>query len=103
MAEDEEQSESLTEAEEQLLAMLPNEVVDRIDQALLAKAKPRFSKVAYVVGSVMNSIADVPDGIPDVYYARRVAKLVEHGLLEAQGDISQMRFSEVRLPSSPIE
>jgi len=36
-------------------------------------------------------------GVPDVYYARRVAELVAMGKLEAQGDLRRMRFNEVRI------
>jgi len=38
-------------------------------------------------------------GIPDVYYSQRVQALVASGNLEAQGNLSCMRFSEVRLSS----
>ena len=38
------------------------------------------------------------DGVPDAYYSRRIIKLVNDGLLDAQGDLREMRFSEVRLP-----
>src|SRR5579872_816522 len=102
MYENAEIDDCLTEAEELRLASLPKELVARIDEALLAKAQPEFRKVAYIVGSVMGSIRDLPEGLPDVYYERRVAKLVEAGFLESQGNLRRMRFSEVRLPSSPM-
>jgi hypothetical protein len=35
--------------------------------------------------------------IQDADYAGRISYLVENGFLESQGDISQIRFSEVRL------
>ena len=102
MADNKEQDECLSEAEERRLAQLPAELVARIDQALLAKAEPRFRKVAYIVGAVMTSFRDIPYRIPDVYYAQRIAKLAEAGLLEAAGNLRRMRFSEVRLPSAPL-
>ena len=35
--------------------------------------------------------------LPDMFYAQRVYKLVEDGLLESQGRINYMRFCEVRI------
>ncbi len=65
-----------------------------IDQALLAHASHRFRKVARVVGSAMPAVAK---RIPDTFYAQRVKKLVSEGRLIAEGDLDQMRRSEVRL------
>jgi hypothetical protein len=102
MADDNEQDECLSEAEERRLAKLPAAIVTQIDQALLANATLKFRKVAYIVGVVMRSLRDIPYKIPDVYYAQRIAKLVDAGFLEAAGNLRRMRFSEVRLPSAPI-
>lgn len=97
IAENPEHDESLTPEDEVIVANLAPDTVKRIDDALLGKASPTFLKVAYIVGSVMRSLPDRPEGVPDVYYAQRVAKLVEAGLLEARGNLRRMRFSEVRL------
>jgi len=99
MSGDEDQDRELTDQEEQLIAGLPAELITRIDDALLAKATHRFQKVARIIVEVMQSFSDRPSGIPDVYYAQRIAKLVEAGLLESQGNLRRMRFSEVRRPS----
>ena len=77
---------------------LPATIVAKIDAALLAKAEPRYRKVAFIVASVMGSIPEAPE-LPDIYYAQRIAHLVESGLLEARGNLRRMRFSEVRLKS----
>lgn len=102
MTPDDDQDRDLTEQEALLIAGLPAELVIRIDEALLAKAKHRFQKVARIVGAVMPSFSDRPSGIPDVYFAQRIAKLVKAGLLESQGNLLRMRFSEVRLPSNDL-
>jgi len=60
MADDKEQDECLSEAEERRLAQLPAELVAQIDQALLANATPTFSKVAYIARVVMGSFMDKP-------------------------------------------
>ena len=51
-----------------------------------------------VVGLTMSSLQSHVPGLPDVFYGMRVRKLVEDGLLESQGNLARMRFSEVRLP-----
>ena len=69
-----------------------------IDRSLLDHAAPQWRKVARVVGSTMLGLKPKFDGVPDAYYSRRIIKLVNDGLLDAQGDLREMRFSEVRLP-----
>src|SRR5437899_3018654 len=101
MTPDDDQDRDLTEQEALLIADLPAELVTRIDDALLAKATPQFQKVARIIVEMMRSFPDRP-GIPDVYYAQRIAKLVNAGLLESQGNLRRMRFSEVRLPSPDL-
>ena len=78
-------------------ALSPSQVA-AADQALTSVAASQWQKVARLVAEVMTSNwPNKPSGIADVYYAQRVAKLVQEGILEAQGDLRRMRFSEVRL------
>lgn len=70
--------------------------IQAMDAALLAAADIRWRKVAFLVATAMNGPAHVP-GIPDVYYAQRVRALVANGSLTAQGFLSRMRYSEVRI------
>ena len=51
----------------------------------------------------MSGLTNRVIGIPDVFYAQRVRKLVEDGHLEAQGNLAYMRYSEVRLPMHATE
>jgi hypothetical protein len=37
-------------------------------------------------------------GLSFIFYAQRLTQLADEGRLDSQGDISFMRFSEVRLP-----
>jgi len=90
----------LTDEEKAIAANLSEKNLDVIDQQLLSNAKPTWRKVAMLVGLAMGDLPDRVVGIPDVFYAQRVRTLVERGLLEAQGNLQYMRFSEVRLPSS---
>jgi hypothetical protein len=78
-------------------ALAPSEL-DEIDQALLAAAGPRNLKVAMIVVTVLRQFAARFPALPDVFYARRVLRLVNLGQLEGYGDLGRMRWSEVRLP-----
>jgi hypothetical protein len=88
----------LTDAERALAGSLTAEAVLAIDEALLRNASAQWRKVARIVGTTMSTLSDRVHGIPDVYFAARVRDLVGRGLLESQGDLTRMRYSEVRLP-----
>ncbi len=90
----------LTNEQRHRIAALTDEDVARIDQQLLSLCGGEFRKVAYIVGMAMSLDPERPSGIPDVFYAGRVRRLVERGALQAAGDLSRMRHSEVRRVSS---
>lgn len=73
--------------------------ISRIDSALLRQASLQWRKVARVVGAAMLGRTQQERGVPDIYYAKRVRALVRKGLLESQGKLRAMRYSEVRLPA----
>lgn len=81
-----------------LIAALRPEQVQAIDSALMHAADRNWRKVAFVIGTVMGTLPEQVPGIPDVFYAQRVAALVAQGRLESQGYLSRMRYGEVRLP-----
>jgi hypothetical protein len=69
------------------------------DQRLLAAAKISWLKAARVVGEVLVSFIDEDIAqVGDLVLASRLRALVEAGQLESQGDLSNIRYSEVRLP-----
>ena len=70
-----------------------------IDRILLAHSTTTWRKVARIVGTTIGELSERFPGIPDVYYAQRVRRLVAVGELESQGNLEYMRFSEVRLPA----
>jgi hypothetical protein len=86
----------LTPTQQALASKLTPEYVSRADQALLAQASTQWRKVARVVGAAMIGLEDRETGVPDVWYAGRVAALVSEGKLEARGEPSQMQVCEVR-------
>jgi len=91
----------LTPEEQARVAQLSEGELQSIDDALLANATRRWRKVAMVVGMTMMHDRNPAPGIPDIFFAQRVRRLVERGLLESQGNLEFMRFSEVRLPTLP--
>ena len=86
----------LTPDQVKLVEGLTDAEVKAIDEALLASTSERWRKVARVVSTVMLDFPCRVEGIPDVYYSQRVQNLVKEGLLESQGNLSHMRYSEVR-------
>lgn len=81
-----------------LIAALRPEQIQAIDAALLSATDRNWRKVAFVVGFAMGALPDRVPGIPDVFYAQRIAVLVAQGRLESQGSHSRMRYSEIRIP-----
>ncbi|GJE56142.1 MULTISPECIES: DUF3658 domain-containing protein [Methylobacterium] len=67
-----------------------------IDDLIEMVATAHWQKVAMVVGRIMG----IRPGFVDEALAERVRALVDRGVLEAQGDLSNMRHSEVRLANS---
>ena len=86
----------LTEEQKQLVAKLTKDDLHKIDEALYSNTKNNWRKVAMVVGLTMSKLPNRIYGLPDVYYAIRVRGLVESGRLVSQGNLSYMRYSEVR-------
>jgi tetratricopeptide (TPR) repeat protein len=76
---------------------------EEIDLVLLANITTQWRKVARVVATTM-SLMDREErgGRNDLYFARRVAVLVEKGLIESTGDVSSMRYCEIRLSPESI-
>ncbi len=88
----------LTPEQLKLVEELTDTEVQAIDDALLANTCDQWRKVARVVGTTMMELPCRVEGVPDVYYSQRVQTLVRDGLLESQGNLSYMRYSEVRRP-----
>ena len=90
----------LTPEQAKLVEQLTDEEVKTIDDALFSNTSTKWRKVARVVGTTMMELPCRVEGIPDIYYSQRVQKLVNDGLLESQGNLSYMRYSEVRRPGN---
>ncbi|MCG7981850.1 MAG: DUF3658 domain-containing protein [Candidatus Thiodiazotropha lotti] len=88
----------LTPEQEILAGQLTEDEVHEIDIALLSNTNDRWRKVAMVVATTMMELPCRIKGIPDIYYSQRIRYLVDKKELIARGDLSCMRYSEVRKP-----
>ncbi|ACL06677.1 hypothetical protein Dalk_5006 [Desulfatibacillum aliphaticivorans] len=93
----------LSPEEEELAAKLSDQELAEIDNVLLSEASDRWLKQARIVGKAWLKFYDRFPGIPDIFYAMRVSKLVDEGFLEAQGNLKFIRFSEVKLKNNQIK
>lgn len=78
------------------IAALSSSDVAAIDHAILSHLSAHWKKTAFVVAQAMHFYPDKYDEISDVFYGMRVVVLSAEGLLEAQGDLKDMRSSEIR-------
>jgi hypothetical protein len=69
-----------------------------VDSLILSLAKTQWRKVAMIIGQVLDECRRLGINIDEHGVAERIRALVEGGQLEAQGDLSRWRHSEVRLP-----
>ena len=69
-----------------------------VDAIILSFSTSRFQKVAMVIGKSVSECEKRSLIVTSVEIWERLAILVENGKLQAVGDISEWRFSEVKLP-----
>jgi hypothetical protein len=74
-----------------------------IDRTILRKCSSRWLKVARVVCHADDALRSRYSKLSYVFYSQRLARLVELGRLESQGDVAYIRHSEVRLPAGSFE
>ena len=86
----------LSEKQTKAVQKLTPTQVEHIDGVLLNNTDDNWRKIARVVGSSMLEFQNQYQGIPDIYFAHRVRKMVLGGSLESQGNIDRMGYCEVR-------
>jgi hypothetical protein len=86
----------LTAEQRSMVDELSEETIGHIDRALLSNATTKWSRTDRIVLATMIEL-DNGMGLPNVYFFERMGHLVKEGLLEAQGDLTSTRSSEVRL------
>jgi Protein of unknown function len=69
-----------------------------LDALIFGETDKCWLKVARIVGNVFQTLDTRCVRLPMDTIAARIAKLVEVGRLESQGNLTMWRHSEVRLP-----
>jgi len=87
----------LSREQSSLVAQLTQEQLAAIDSTLLAQCAGSWRKVSYVVGSALQQLR--LSGVPDTFFVLRVKEHIARGKLEGRGDLSRIRYSEVRVPA----
>jgi hypothetical protein len=88
----------LSPEEASAFAQLSKKEIAEIDDAILSCATPHWQKVARMVSLAEKKLGTKYPQFSYSLYAERIQLLAKEGCLESQGDLSYMRFSEVRLP-----
>ena len=86
----------LTPEEEFRVSKLKAKELKMIDAALLAEASTSERKISWLVGKTLKSLGTEFSGIPDIFFARRVRKLVGEGKLQMDGESEYVRLTEAR-------
>ena len=86
----------LTAEQRKMVDQLSEANIRRIDQALLSNASTQWSRTDRIVLATMIEL-DNGMGLPTIYFAERIGYLIQEGLLESKGDLSDTRSGEVRL------
>jgi hypothetical protein len=86
----------MTPEEELEASALTTADLQFIDECLLSQMSVQRKKVARVVLGTMQEIGERFPNMPDVFYVRRIKHLVDSGVIEAFGNLNQMRYSEIR-------
>jgi hypothetical protein len=75
--------------------------ITHFDVELLKHVEGRFLKSARVIGAVLAQFWDADIfNLSDFFLARRLLTLARAGVIESRGDLTRIRFSEVRLPQA---
>ena len=73
------------------------ETREKLDAALLRSASKTWRKMARLVADAMIEMEPTLPTVSYAYYGHRLRQLVETGILESRGELSVMRFCELRL------
>jgi hypothetical protein len=72
----------------------------KLDQTILSVSLPQWRKVALILAKSHRQLEDEGTRTSLEDLAARIEFLVREGRLEAQGDLLEWRYSEVRMPSA---
>jgi hypothetical protein len=72
---------------------------DQVDALILSFVQVQWRKVAMIIAKVVGACGGRGNDAELHHIAERIRALVEDRKLDAQGDLSRWRHSEVRLPT----
>jgi hypothetical protein len=93
----------LSTEEQSVVARLNQADFQTIDATILTQASDRWRKVARVVGATADALQIQYPGLAYVFYTQRISQLVGDGRLVSKGNLSYMRFSEVRYSHPQVQ
>lgn len=74
--------------------MIDEEVLER---ELMTNVTDEWRKIAFVVGTTLMKVAEKHGvKLDDSFFHMKIVSLVERGVIEHNGDLSQMRACEIR-------
>lgn len=91
-------NESPTPGELAAFSRLSLGEVEAFDDAILSCVLIRWQKVAMIASLARKKLEPQYPEFSFSFYGERIRLLAGQGRLESQGNLSYMRFSEVRLP-----
>lgn len=82
--------------------ILNNDQIQMIDNKILSIVTKDWSKVAFVIGRVLNRLKEQQvfskyADCSDILIAQRIKALAETNHLKSQGNLKAIRFSEIKL------
>ena len=79
---------------------IPN---SQVDELILSLLSPNWRKVAMIIGKAHDVFESRRIEINEDALASRIEALCKEGRVESQGNLSNWRGSEVRLPKTPSQ
>jgi Protein of unknown function len=96
-ADDIEPDSALSSEELAAIEILSIEELKTVDDFIIANCKKEYRKVAMVAGAAFLHFKDMFTNLSPIFYSERIKMLVLAGILESEGNLNYMRYSEIRL------
>jgi Protein of unknown function len=98
-ADDIEPDSALSSDELTAIKRLSTEELKTVDSFIIENCKKEYRKVAMVAGTAFLHFKDIFTDLSPIFYSERIKILVSAGILESEGNLNYMRYSEIRLSS----
>ena len=89
-----------TEEELVLIRKATSNEAAEVDALILSHCSVRWTKVAMIIGSLLDEFDAKYPNLPYVYMQIRMLELEHRLQIEVRGDVMQARASEIRLPNN---